>query len=104
MRVLPALDETEALLFTLLGSGFLVLSLSLATGFIYLEDLFAQSLVHKTVLSVLAWVIFGALLFARWRWGWRGKRAVFWTLVGFAVLILAYFGSKFVLELVLQRS
>ena len=104
MRVLPALDQTEGLLFTLLGAGFFVLSLSLGTGFFYLEDLFAQSLVHKTVLSVLAWVIFGTLLFARWRWGWRGKRAVFWTLAGFAVLILAYFGSKFVLELILNRS
>lgn len=104
MRVLPALDETEALLFTLLSAGFIVLSLSLATGFFYLEDLFAQSLVHKTVLSVLAWLIFGTLLFARWRWGWRGRRAVFWTLVGFAVLILAYFGSKVVLELILNRG
>ena len=104
MRVLPALDQTEGLLFTLLGAGFFVLSLSLATGFLYVENLFAQSLVHKTVLSVLAWLIFGALLFARWRWGWRGKRAVFWTLAGFAVLILAYFGSKFVLELILNRG
>ncbi len=104
MKALPALDETERLLFTLLTVGFIVLSLSLATGFFYLEDLFAQSLVHKTVLSVLAWLIFGFLLLARWRWGWRGQRAVFWTLTGFAVLILAYFGSKFVLELVLNRS
>lgn len=104
LQVLPALDETERLLFTLLSAGFITLSLSLATGFFYLEDLFAQHLVHKTVLSVLAWLIFGLLLFARWRWGWRGKRAVFWTLIGFAVLILAYFGSKFVLEIVLNRN
>jgi len=104
MRALPALDTTESLLFTLLSAGFIVLSLSLATGFFYLDDMFAQSLVHKTVLSVLAWVIFGSLLFARWRWGWRGQRAVVWTLAGFAVLITAYFGSKFVLELLLNRS
>lgn len=104
MNALPALDQTERLLFTLLSIGFAVLTLSLASGFIYLENLFAQSLVHKTVLSVIAWLIFGLLLFARWRWGWRGKRAVFWTLAGFGVLIIAYFGSKFVLELVLQRS
>jgi len=104
MRALPALDVTENLLFTLLTTGFLVLTLSLATGFVYLEDLFGQSLAHKTVLSVLAWLIFGALLLARWRWGWRGRRAVFWTLTGFAVLILAYFGSKFVLEVILNRS
>ncbi len=104
LRSLPALDSTERLLFTLLFAGFATLSLSLATGFFYLEDLFAQHLVHKSVLSVLAWLIFGLLLFARWRWGWRGKRAVFWTLIGFAVLILAYFGSKFVLEIVLNRN
>ena len=104
LRALPALDETERLLFTLLMAGFVTLSLSLATGFFYLEDMFAQHLVHKTVLSVMAWLIFGLLLFARWRWGWRGKRAVFWTLTGFAVLILAYFGSKFVLEIVLNRN
>jgi len=101
---LPALDETERLLFTLLMAGFATLTLSLASGFFYLEDMFAQHLVHKTALSVMAWLIFGFLLFARWRWGWRGKRAVFWTLIGFAVLILAYFGSKFVLEIVLNRN
>jgi len=103
LRALPALDETERLLFTLLLAGFVTLTLSLSTGIFYLEDMFAQHLVHKTVLSVMAWIIFGLLLFARWRWGWRGKRAVFWTLVGFLVLILAYFGSKFVLEIVLNR-
>lgn len=104
LRVLPALDETERLLFTLLTIGFIVLTLSLGTGFFYIEGLFAQSLVHKTVLSVIAWIIFGGLLFARWRFGWRGQRAVFWTFIGFGMLILAYFGSKFVLELVLQRG
>jgi len=70
MRALPALDETETLLFSLLTAGFAALSLSLASGFFYLDDMFAQSLVHKTTLSVLAWLIFGALLYARWRWGW----------------------------------
>lgn len=104
LTALPALDETERLLFTLLLAGFVTLTLSLASGFFYLEDMFAQHLVHKTALSVMAWLIFGFLLFARWRWGWRGKRAVFWTLIGFAVLILAYFGSKFVLEIVLNRN
>ncbi len=104
LRVLPALDETERLLFTLLTIGFAVLTLSLGTGFFYLEGLFEQSLVHKTVLSVIAWFIFGGLLFARWRFGWRGQRAVFWTFIGFGMLILAYFGTKFVLEIVLHRG
>jgi ABC-type uncharacterized transport system permease subunit len=56
------------------------------------------------VLSILAWLIFAVLLAGRWRYGWRGKRAVHWTLVGFAVLALAYFGSKLVLEALLGRQ
>lgn len=104
LRALPPLETTEQLLFALLGAGFVLLTLSLGSGFFYLEDMFAQSLVHKTVLSSMAWLIFGLLLFGRWRFGWRGRRAVHLTLAGFAVLILAYFGSKLVLELVLGRG
>lgn len=104
MRALPPFDATEALLFALLSVGLSFLTLSLASGFFYLEDMFAQHLVHKTVLSCLAWLIFAVLLFGRWKFGWRGKRAVYWTFGGFAMLILAYFGSKFVLELLLDRS
>ncbi|MFK7854580.1 MAG: inner membrane protein YpjD [Granulosicoccus sp.] len=102
IRSLPALDRTEQLLFTLLRAGFWLLSLSLATGFFYLENMFIQHLVHKTVLSCVAWCIFGVLLFGRWKFGWRGKIAVRWTLVGFGMLILAYFGSKLVLEILLS--
>ncbi|MCB1564805.1 MAG: cytochrome c biogenesis protein CcsA, partial [Xanthomonadales bacterium] len=65
---------------------------------------FAQHLVHKTVLSLLAWAAFGVLLFGRWRFGWRGKRAVRWTLLAMLLLLLAFFGSKFVLEVILQRG
>lgn len=101
MRALPPLDTTERLLFTLLSAGFILLSLSLVTGFAFLENMFHQHLVHKTVLSCIAWAIFGILLFGRWKFGWRGKKAVHWTLAGFAMLILAYFGSKLVLEVVL---
>ena len=103
MRALPPLDTTERLLFALLTAGFALLTLSLASGFLYLEDMFAQQVLHKSVLACLAWAIFGVLLFGRWRFGWRGRRAVHWTLAGFALLILAYFGSKFVLEFVLER-
>jgi len=104
MRALPPLETTERLLFALLSAGFALLTLSLASGFFYLEDMFAQDLVHKTVLSCAAWAIFGVLLFGRWRFGWRGRRAVHLTLGGFGVLILAYFGSKLVLELILERA
>jgi ABC-type uncharacterized transport system permease subunit len=60
--------------------------------------------VHKTVLSIVAWLVFGTLLYGRWRHGWRGQRAVKLTLIGMAVLLLAFFGSKAVLELVLHRG
>ncbi|MCB1757387.1 MAG: cytochrome c biogenesis protein CcsA [Gammaproteobacteria bacterium] len=101
IRALPPLNLMENILFAMLTMGFMLLSLSLLTGFIFLDDMFAQHLVHKTVLSIGAWVLFGVLLFGRWRYGWRGKRAVHWTLWAFALLILAYFGSKFVLEIVI---
>ena len=103
IRLLPPLQTMEALLFQMLWVGFISLSLALASGVIFLEDIFAQHLVHKTVLSLVAWLVFGVLLWGRWRWGWRGPTAIRWTLGGFVLLMLAYFGSKFVLELVLGR-
>ena len=101
IRFLPPLHDMEVLMFQFLGFGFLCLSASLLTGFFYLEDIFAQSLVHKTVLSIVGWFILGVLLFGRLRFGWRGKTAVRWTLSAFAFLMLAYFGSKLVLEFIL---
>lgn len=103
LHALPPLIRTESMLFSLLTFGFVLLTLSLLTGFMFLDDMFAQHLVHKTVLSCVAWAIFAVLLFGRWRFGWRGQAAVRWTLIGFTTLLVAYFGSKLVLELILQR-
>lgn len=103
-RSLPPLTVQESLLFQLIGAGFFFLSLSLVTGIMFVEDLFAQHLVHKTVLSAAAWGVFGVLLWGRWRHGWRGRTVLRWCLVGFASLALAYFGAKLVLELMLDRS
>jgi ABC-type uncharacterized transport system permease subunit len=103
VRALPPLQTMESLLFEMIGAGFLLLTLALASGYAFLEDMFAQHLVHKTVLSTLGWLVFGGLLIGRFRYGWRGRTAIIWTLSGFVILILAYFGSKAVLELVLQR-
>lgn len=100
---LPPMQASEDWLFQLIGAGFFVLSLALLSGLIFVDDLFAQHLVHKTALSILAWLIFAALLLGRRRWGWRGKRAVRWALSGYAALLLAYFGSKLVLEQILGR-
>ena len=85
------------------AAGFVLLTLSLFTGFVFVTNLFTQHLIHKTVLSLIAWTIFGVLLIGRIRFGSRGRSAVGWTLSGFGVLALAYFGAKFVLEDVLGR-
>ncbi len=103
LRALPPLTLTEGLMFQLIASGFALLTLTLVTGALFVHNLFAQHLVHKTVLSLIAWLVFGTLLVGRWRWGWRGRRAVGLTLAGMVVLVLAFFGSKFALELVLHR-
>ena len=103
IRALPPLQTMESLLFEMISLGFVLLSVGLLTGFLYLDDMFAQHLVHKTVLSIVAWIAFAVLLWGRYRFGWRGRKAIRWTLVGFAVLMLAYFGSKAVIELVLKR-
>jgi ABC-type uncharacterized transport system permease subunit len=101
MRALPPMRVMESLLFQLIAVGFFLLSLALLSGVIYLEDIFAQHLVHKTALSILAWLVFAILLFGRWQAGWRGRTAIRWTLGGFVALLLAYFGSKLVLEVIL---
>ncbi|WP_149196155.1 cytochrome C assembly family protein [Luteimonas suaedae] len=104
LRALPPLTELESLLFRSIAVGFVLLTATLLTGVLFVHDFFAQHLLHKTVLSVLSWLAFGALLVGRWRYGWRGARAIGWTLAAMALLVLAFFGSKFVLELVLGRA
>lgn len=103
-RTLPALEDMEYFLFNLIGIGVLLLGISLLSGFYYLEDLFGSSVAHKTILSIFSWIIFSALLLGRWKYGWRGKTAVRWTISGFAVLALAFFGSKFIQEFVIKKE
>jgi len=104
IQTLPPLQTMESLLFQMIAAGLLFLTLSLVSGFVFIEDLFAQHLAHKTVLAIVAWVTFTSLLIGRIKYGWRGQTAVKWTLAGFILLLLAYFGSKLVLELILQRT
>ena len=103
IRALPPLQTMEGLMFKMILIGFILLTLSLASGFVFLDDMFAQHLVHKTLLSIFAWLCFAVLLWGRHRFGWRGRTAIRWTMTGFVVLALAYFGSKAVLELILKR-
>ena len=103
---LPALLTMEKLLFRLIGIGFVLLTLTVLSGVVFSEQLFGAPLKwdHKTVFALLSWVLFGALLAGR-RWkGWRGKTALRFTLAGFATLVLAYVGSRFVLEVVMHRA
>lgn len=85
----------------MLWAGTVLLTLSLATGFLFFDNIREQHLAHKMAFSTLAWLIYGILLWGRVRLGWRGRKAIHWTLGGFVALLLAYFGSKFVLELIL---
>ncbi len=103
IRTLPPLQTMETLLFQMLWLGFFLLSLAIVSGMMFLDDMFAQHVAHKTILSITAWLIFAVLLWGRWRFGWRGRVAVRWVLIGFVALMLAYFGSKLVLELILKR-
>ena len=106
LGALPPLLTLERLLFRLIGAAFLLLTLTLATGFAFSETLFgrAMRLDHKTVFGLLSWLTFGLLLAGRQLHGWRGRTALRWTLSGFVLLLLAYVGSRFVLEVILGRS
>jgi len=104
VQVLPPLTTMERVLFELIWAGMVLLTLSILSGFLFLDNMFAQHLVHKTILSLAAWVIFAILLLSHHILGWRGMRAVRWTLGGCLVLLIAYFGSKFVLEILLSRT
>jgi ABC-type uncharacterized transport system permease subunit len=106
LRSLPPLLEMEALLFRILFAAFVLLTLTVVSGLFFSEQVFGRPLqfTHKTVFGIISWLIFGSLLWGRYFRGWRGKRAVYLTLWGFAALLLAYLGSKFVLEIILHRG
>jgi ABC-type uncharacterized transport system permease subunit len=106
LQGLPPLLAMETLLFRIIWAGFILLTLTIASGVVYSEELFgkAAKFNHKTVFGVLSWIVFAALLAGRHVYGWRGRIAVRWTLAGFLMLVLAYLGSKFVLEVILEKA
>ncbi len=106
LRTLPPLLTMETLLFRIIWAGFVMLSLTLASGVVFSEEVFGRAarLNHKTIFGIVSWLVFAALLFGRHFYGWRGRVAVRWTLAGFLMLVLAYLGSKFVVEVLLGRS
>ncbi len=106
IRKLPPLLEMEALLFRILFAAFVLLTLTVVTGVFFSEELFGKpfTMTHKIVFAIISWFIFGGLLVGHIARGWRGRTAVYWTLAGFIALMLAYVGSKTVLELILHRG
>ncbi len=101
LKGLPPLQTMEALLFDVLWAGFTLLTLGLITGFAFVDNIWAQHLAHKTFFSMVGWVLFAILLVGRHRLGWRGHTAIRWTLGGFVALAVAFWGSKFVLQVLL---
>jgi len=101
----PPLLTLEAMLFRTIGVGFALLTLALFSGVFFSEELFGTALQfsHKTVFAILSWLVFGGLLLGRHFRGWRGRTALIWTITGFTLLLLAYLGTQFVLEVVLRR-
>ncbi len=103
IQVLPPLETMETLMFQMVWVGLVLLTLGIASGFLFVEDIRNQHIAHKMFFSILAWFVFTALLIGRHRLGWRGTTAIRWTLGGGILLLTGYFGSKLVLELVLER-
>lgn len=102
MAFLPPLQTMESLLFEMVWAGTVLLALSIASGLLFIDNILAQHLAHKMFFSLAALIVYGVLLWGRYKHGWRGKRAIRWTLGGFAALMLAYFGTKLVLEFLLS--
>jgi len=100
---LPPLAIMEKLLFQIIGIGFILLTIGLLVGLLFMENLFSSGKLHKTILSLLAWSFFAILLWGRFKFGWRGRIAIRWALSGFIMLMLAFVGTKTVLELSLHR-
>lgn len=101
----PPIMVMETLLFRIISLGFILLTITLVSGILFSEQIFAKPMQfnHKTIFSIASWLIYAGLLFGRYKYGWRGLIAIRWTLGGFILLLLAYVGSKFVLEILLQR-
>lgn len=101
----PPLMVMETLLFKIISLGFILLTITLISGMLFSEEIFGKpmQLNHKSIFSIASWLIYGGLLFGRYQYGWRGVKAIRWTLAGFVLLMLAYVGSKFILQVLLGR-
>jgi ABC-type uncharacterized transport system permease subunit len=101
-----SLLSMEDILFKIYWLGFILLSITLFSGILFTNEIFGTSILwnHKTIFSLMAWVVYGTMLLGRVKYGWRGKKAVIFSLIAFILLILSYFGTKFVLEFLLKNN
>ena len=99
-----SLLSMESFLFKIYWFGFTLLSITLFSGVLFLNEIFGTTIIwnHKVIFSLMAWVTYGAMLFGRIKYGWRGKKAVIISLIAFILLLLAYFGTKFVIKILLN--
>ena len=104
LRNLPPLETMEHLMFEMIWAGLVFLTLSIGSGFIFIADFSEPGLIHHTAITLAAWIAFIVLALGRYKLGWRGTVASRWTLFGFVLLVLGYFGSKIVLEFILGKS
>lgn len=103
VNLLPPFQVMESLLFDLIITGFGLLTAALIFGFFTIDNFFAQHLAHKTAFSIISWFLYGALLIGHYKFGWRGRKAIRFTITGFVLLAIGFIGSKFVLEMILGR-
>ena len=103
VNLLPSFQVMESLLFDLIITGFILITIALGFGFFTIENFFAQHLAHKTVFSIISWFVYGTLLVGHYQFGWRGQKAIRFTLIGFGLLAVGFIGSKFILEMVLGK-
>jgi len=103
MNGFPPLQTTERVLFELLTLGWCLLSLAILTGILAFDNLLEQGLAHKTFFTALAWLMLGAVLAGHWLAGWRGQKTLRFARWGIAFMLIGYVGSKFVLEIILNR-
>jgi ABC-type uncharacterized transport system permease subunit len=105
LQNLPPLLTMESLLFRVIAVGFVLLTITVASGMLFSDKIFGHPLQfsHKVLFGMASWAVFAVLLAGHHFYGWRGHTAVRWTLSGFGFLVLAYLGSQFVLEVILHR-
>ena len=103
VSLLPSFQAMESLLFDMLIAGFILLTLALGFGFFTIDNLFGQHLAHKTAFSIVSWFVYGSLLIGHYQFGWRGQKAIRFTIIGFFLLAIGFIGSKIVLEMILGR-